>query len=181
MYESSSDDEVDEISVLSPYMFEPLSMNDASATNSKAAIAELETGRRNQAASEWCSCHHCIVMETDRECRCCSEVKQIREKCTEAAGDMVSPCITKHPGFDAVALNPWVLQAAYNGYRQQYGDMQQHAVHKRYRYTAYRNVVRWCWGYIGKEVRVILPACVVVAVRSKFPSETYAGFKLPKL
>jgi hypothetical protein len=32
----------------------------------------------------------------------------------------------QHPGFDGVALNPWVLQAVYSSYRQKYGDMVEH-------------------------------------------------------
>ena len=31
-------------------------------------------------------------------------------------------CITDNPGFQAVCLNRWVLQAAWYQYRQQYGD-----------------------------------------------------------
>jgi len=55
--------------------------------------------------------------------------------------------------------------------------------HRRYRYTAYRHFVRWCWHYIGKDIRVKLPACVVHAIRQQLPaeSESYTGFKLPKL
>ena len=52
---------------------------------------------------------------------------------------------------------------------------------RRYRYTAYRHFVRWCWGYIGKHVRIVLPSCVIHAIRTAFPSETYSGFKLPAL
>ena len=29
-------------------------------------------------------------------------------------------CITQHPGFEGVCLNPWVLETAYYSYRQQY-------------------------------------------------------------
>jgi len=49
----------------------------------------------------------------------------------------------------------------------------------RYRYCAYRHLVRWCWGYIGKHHRVVLPACAVSAIRLQFPADSYAGFHLP--
>lgn len=31
-------------------------------------------------------------------------------------------CITEHPGFVSVCLDPWVLEMAYYGYRRQYGS-----------------------------------------------------------
>ena len=52
---------------------------------------------------------------------------------------------------------------------------------RRYRYTAYRQFVRWCWGYLGKEVRVVLPSCVVTKIRNAYASAQYKGFQLPPL
>jgi hypothetical protein len=120
-------------------------------------------------------------MEMEAECRCCKEIKQVADRCAEASEDV--PCMTLHPGFNKVTLNPWVLQAVYNSYRQQYGEMDHHTLHERYQYTAYLNFVRWCWGYSGKRVHVVLPACVVNTIREKFPSDSarYEGFELPKL
>jgi len=50
------------------------------------------------------------------------------EKCAEASEEVT--CMTQHPGFDGIALNPWVLQAVYNSYRQQYGEMDEHTPNK---------------------------------------------------
>lgn len=47
---------------------------------------------------------------------------------------------------------------------------------RRNRYTAYRQFVRWCWHFLGKEVRVVLPSCVVDSIRKAFPSQDYTGF-----
>ena len=52
---------------------------------------------------------------------------------------------------------------------------------RKYRYASYRHFVQWCWGYLGKEIRVVLPSCVVAAIRNAFPSEEYEGFQLPPL
>lgn len=43
---------------------------------------------------------------------------------------------------------------------------------------AYRMLVYWCWGYLGRDVRVPLPSCAVTAIRERFPSEDgiYVGF-----
>ena len=58
-------------------------------------------------------------MATPRECLCCCEVEQITTKMGEDRID--EQCITLHPGFDAVCLNIWVLQASYYNYHQHYG------------------------------------------------------------
>ena len=52
---------------------------------------------------------------------------------------------------------------------------------RRYRYTSYRQFVRWIWGYLGKKVRVVLPSCAVKTIREKLPSENglYTGFNPP--
>ncbi|XDV25778.1 hypothetical protein PO909_029636 [Leuciscus waleckii] len=88
--------------------------------------------------------------------------------------------MTRHPGFEAVCLNPWVLQIEYASMLQYYGDYD-HSTFRRYRHTAYRTFVRWCWGYLGKSVRVVIPSCIVEKIRYTFPSEQYQGFQLPRL
>lgn len=50
---------------------------------------------------------------------------------------------------------------------------------RKYRYTAYRQLTRWCWGWLGRSVRVVLLACAVNKIRETFPSDTYTGFNFP--
>ena len=50
-------------------------------------------------------------------------------------------------------------------------------IEEKYRYTAYRQFVRWCWGYLGKNIRVPLPSCVTAVIRQKYNSPDYVGFK----
>ncbi len=59
-------------------------------------------------------------MPTQDECLCCREIEKIVDK-VDDLGDSNVVCITDHPGFSSVCLNPWVLQAAYYQYRQQHG------------------------------------------------------------
>ncbi|VDH91440.1 Hypothetical predicted protein [Mytilus galloprovincialis] len=47
----------------------------------------------------------------------------------------------------------------------------------RNRYTAYRQLARRCWGYLGKSVRVHLPACATLEIMKTFPSNQYKGFE----
>ena len=51
-------------------------------------------------------------------------------------------------------------------------------IYRALRYIAYRQLARWCWGYLGQKVRVVLPSCAVCKIRSAFPSDSYVGFKL---
>ncbi|XP_063436823.1 uncharacterized protein LOC134718259 [Mytilus trossulus] len=47
----------------------------------------------------------------------------------------------------------------------------------RSRYTSYRQFVRWCWQFFGKEVRVVISSCAVLRIRSTFPCMNYTGFQ----
>ncbi|XP_067448831.1 uncharacterized protein [Thunnus thynnus] len=52
--------------------------------------------------------------------------RSVIAKCAELEEEI--QCMTAHPGPDRVCLNPWVLQAVYNSYRQDYDELetQQH-------------------------------------------------------
>ncbi|XP_041349489.1 P2X purinoceptor 7-like [Gigantopelta aegis] len=119
-------------------------------------------------------------MSTVRECVCCQEITLLSDRITSLADthDMNVPCITQHPGFHTVCLDEWTLEAAYYSYRQGY-RVEHPSGPRRNRYVAYRQFVRWCWGYLGKDVRVVLPSCVVTKIRNTFPSPdgTYIGFQ----
>lgn len=54
---------------------------------------------------------------------------------------------------------------------------------RQFRYTAYRQVVRWAYGVVGRHIQKVIPACVVAAIRRQFPEEggTYKGFQWPHL
>ena len=117
-----------------------------------------------------CICFNCEVQPSIDECVCCNEISQIAAKKGEHL------CIIGHPGFQTVCLDVWVLQTAYFSYRQQHGDHIDQHINERYRYTAYRQLVRWCWGYFSKEVRVPLPSCAVNRIQQEFPSIDHIGF-----
>ena len=112
-------------------------------------------------------------MDTNQECICCKEISEIYTKSVEAKEEKdtkeVPVCITQHPGFHAVCLNKWVLQTAWYQYRQQYEVTYNGPEDKLYRHIAYRQLARWCWGILGKEIRVILPSCAVTRIRETFP------------
>ena len=49
--------------------------------------------------------------------------------------------------------------------------------HRRNRHVGYRQMARWIWGYLGRDVRVPLPSCAVVQIREAYPSAQYRGFR----
>lgn len=124
-------------------------------------------------------------MDRKEECVCCREIPQVMAKNNEVRLEehlQEIQCMTENPGFKALCLNRWVLQASWFEYRQKYGDFKQ-AEHKRKRHQAYRLFVRWCWGVLGKDIRVCLPSCVVMCIRAHFPPPgieddfEFTGFK----
>ena len=119
-------------------------------------------------------------MRIEQECVCCNEGKPmdiIRKYNSTATSQII--CITKHPGFQSAVLDPWTLQIAYSAYRQAHGMMRA-PPHRKMRYSAYRQLTRWCYGYLGKSIRVVLPSCATNSIRACYPSDsgTYAGFKI---
>jgi hypothetical protein len=48
---------------------------------------------------------------------------------------------------------------------------------RRYRYTCYRQVTRWCWEVLGREIRVVLSACAERKNCAQFPFDIiFLGF-----
>ena len=119
-----------------------------------------------------CACENCLVMGRVEACKCCREIEQVKSKLTEAVtcGECTEEptCITQHPGFHPVCINRWVLQTAWFQYKQQYKDTYDGPEHKLFRHIAYRQLARWCWGILGKEIGVVLPSCAVMCIRPCF-------------
>ena len=109
-------------------------------------------------------------MDRAEECVCCTEVDPIMDKFSGTGTNHGPPeCITAHPSFEGVCLNEWVLETASYHYQQQYSDGYDGPQHKRNRHFAYRQLAMWCWGKLGRHIRVVLPSCAVSCVRAHFP------------
>ena len=113
-------------------------------------------------------------MDNLNESICCHEIPEVMNKNTEVYENErlaeVPGCITDNPGFIVVCLNQWVLQIAWFAYKQQYGSRAHEGPeHKKNRHVAYRQLARWCWGILGREIRVPLPSCAVSCIRAHFP------------
>ncbi|XP_067290072.1 P2X purinoceptor 7 isoform X2 [Pseudorasbora parva] len=160
-------EQIDDSAGPMPYQFEPLDTHiHTSESEDEPDEAPIEV------ISHWCSCGNCSRL-SPAENVCCKDITQV---------DGVA-CITDHPGFEPVALNPYVLQAVYGTFRQFFGEMTNPTLNSAYRHLAYRNFVRWCWGYLGRHIRVVIPSCAVTRIRQQFPeqNENYIGFLPPPL
>lgn len=54
-------------------------------------------------------------------------LSQVMRRCQQVG---VATCITEHPGFEPVALNPYSLQVAYAVYLQLYGESMETMVNR---------------------------------------------------
>ena len=65
-------------------------------------------------------------MDREEQCVCCREIEQAANKNQEVMEypepTLPYDCITDNPGFHAVCLDRWVLQAAWLDFKQQYGS-----------------------------------------------------------
>ncbi|XP_049451180.1 P2X purinoceptor 7-like [Epinephelus fuscoguttatus] len=150
-----------------PFMFEPEpAPNNETEEKEEAAVA-MEQPRLQQDVSEWCSCRNCATMPTEVENICCMETPSV----TRRMYQLQTPptCMIDHPGFEPVCLNPFALQNAMNIYRQDNGELMERGYENQCRHLAYRSLVSWCWGYLGRRIRVVIPACVVLCIRWEFP------------
>ncbi|KAL9961214.1 hypothetical protein ACROYT_G030117 [Oculina patagonica] len=182
------DSDVGELSELSedvgprPYRFEPRRVQrNVQERDDSEPQSEEETDRLGN--TDWCECGSCRAMPTPSESVCCTEIGQVWQKIEDQRPEVELNCITQHPGFASNCLDVWVLETAYYAYRQQHGAVS-HTAHEKFRYIAYRQLVRWCWGYLGKNVRVALPSCAVNKIRDTFPADfgnAYTGLKPPNL
>ena len=138
-----------------------------------------------------CLCSNCQMMDREAECLCCMECGRttfkLDDNITVLRKSSRFTCITQHPGFQSVCLDPWVLQVAWLAYKQAYEQIYDGPQHKKYRHIAYRQYVRWVYGYVGRNIRVPLPSCAVSCIRAHYPppgDEEYfqfTGFLYPEV
>ncbi|XP_068692587.1 uncharacterized protein [Montipora foliosa] len=184
------DSDVGETSVASmdvgphPYRFKPCRIRrNVKCERINNHKEQTESATNHLGNTDRCQCGMCQPMPTVHKSVCCGEIGQIWQKVEDQRPDVQMSCITEHLGFQSNCLDVWVLETAYYAYRQQHGQ-DNHTAHEKFRYIAYRQLVRWCWGYLGKNVRVALPSCVVNKIRSTFSADfgsSYTGLKPPYL
>ncbi|XP_057290679.1 P2X purinoceptor 7-like [Hydractinia symbiolongicarpus] len=136
-----------------PEEYSDISLDDA---NLRAITAE---GDRKAGVDGWCTCGHCVVLDTERE------------------------CITEHDSFSNVMLDRGVLWTAlvslYDRENASLPYDRDNVPSQSYRYASYRQFSWFIHTRLGRGVRRVIPACVVAKIRTAFPSESgnYTGFR----
>ena len=81
-----------------------------SASSSSSDDDELNSSRLENL--HWCTCHHCTVMPTFIECKCCEEFPNLlKDKLDDA-------CITDHKDFDVLCRHNSVLKTTFIRHRR---------------------------------------------------------------
>ncbi|XP_065134635.1 P2X purinoceptor 7-like [Paramisgurnus dabryanus] len=151
----------------------------------EAAVVSRLTG------TWWCSCRKCKQMPTEEESLCCTEWDLLFTEGMENLNVSVDEtevsltCVTdrdvrdllQRPVIETFFYVPklnWKKRPRPEGLNGQLSDRQ-------LRMVSYRVVLEWALKgqQLGRGNRVVLPSCVVWAVRDAFPSPTeqYTGFK----
>lgn len=131
---------------------------------------------------DWCMCSKCKIMAEDCQCFCCSHSDVI----SEHRGDF--ECITEKPQFQNLILDVESLgilrYRKLNKGKKHYNGEE----NSMWRYLAYTNFINWIRSCTAtrkqkkKLPRLVIPSCVVMAIRDRFPERTgnYVGFKCAK-
>ncbi|XP_055359525.1 P2X purinoceptor 7 isoform X1 [Betta splendens] len=161
-------------SIVRPYIYDPESDPDA-----QEEAVEVTTFRMIQDVSQWYQCGKCQSMPTEAENCCCQEIAQVQRRLNQLPNP--PSCMVDHPGLEPVCLNVYSLQKEFHIYRADYGRLPVRGINQRYRFLSYRSFVSWCWGFLGRRVRVVIPSCVVLRIRAEFPDGqgNYVGFRPP--
>ncbi|XP_056094659.1 uncharacterized protein LOC130073218 [Rhinichthys klamathensis goyatoka] len=168
----------EEQTVFKPYQFEPESDPENADDQDDESESTLHA-RLQQNVSQWCRCENCNRMPTDVEHVCCMEIPKVLRRMNQVPGPL--KCMTHHPGFEPNCLNPYTLQNILNIYKADYGTLRRRTEEGRYRSLAQRSFVSWCWGFLGRKIRVVLPSCVVLRIQQEFPDPDgqFVGFRPP--
>ena len=111
---------------------------------------------------DWCICSVCREMGNEEETKCCGK----------------RTCVTSYELFRNLCIDREVLRLAIGGrcnIRAEEPDFSMNSFRK----AAYRQYILWRYGKLGKGNRRLCPSCVVVVVRSVYPSAdgVYMGFR----
>lgn len=104
------------------------------------------------------------MMDICIECICCQEIEMM-EKMSE--NDTKVSSIIYHEGFEAVCLNRWSfkhLSCIANGMTvtiSQFMSKLPLMLLMCLNIHGYRQLTGWCWGWLERKVRVVLPNCAV--------------------
>lgn len=111
---------------------------------------------------DWCICSVCRDMGHKEENKCCRKRR----------------CITSYELFRNICIDREVLHLAISGRCDIHAEEPDFSMNS-FRKAAYRQYILWRYGKLGKGNRWVCPLCVVMVVRSVYPSAdgVYMGFR----
>ena len=126
------------------------------------AVPKRQQPQPSPRSPDWCICGHCRSMPSPIANICCARRN----------------CITLYDTFHLLCLHPTVLRVAIRNNCDWRADPVVYN-HTNFRKAGYRHYVLWVYGRLGRGNRRVAPSCIVLRVRSRFPSSdgTYMGFK----
>nr|XP_054770489.1 uncharacterized protein LOC129278314 [Lytechinus pictus] len=153
-----------------PWEYEPLPRGEPGENVGDAGLPNDRENRIHGNVEEWCTCGCCRIEPSFNagDHLCCSEVPEVRQ----VAEEYGATCLTETREFEPAILNPVSLYIGWLEYTERWRRAARSFAdrnNEKYRYVAYRKVVRWCWGYLGKDIRVQLPACVHSKIMTSYP------------
>ena len=105
---SSSKSEVTNEMEVEGYQFEPEFTEDEIKSQNLASSPVVSVNERGMSL-DWCTCENCTILPTFNECLCCNEFDHYVTDYINSH----TKCISLHPDFDTVCLNPVILETAY--------------------------------------------------------------------
>ncbi|XP_030844433.1 uncharacterized protein LOC115925172 [Strongylocentrotus purpuratus] len=165
----ASDADAGEHGRIVEWEYEPLPRGEPGQNVGDAGRAN-NANRLHENVEDWCTCGRCRVPPSFNEgdCVCCQEIAEVKAE----ADRQGSSCLVDSEEFEPAILNATTLYIGWMEYTDRwrraakaFGDRN----NEKYRYVAYRKVVRWCWGWLGKDIRVQLPACVHASIMEAYP------------
>ena len=194
MAESSATADSD---VILPYRFEPEGLWSSSEESDSDDSENQLSFTERLGNTSWCSCANCVTLPRAIECTCCQELPEVEERLEDS-----DACVASLEVFKTVCLDKDVLYTALVTMHTVRGDEVETPISNRlkaiaivcisgdtksvcrsYRLAAYRQFTNWMYNFLGKGNRRVVPACVVNAIRLKFPEpdNVYVGFKAAEL
>ena len=134
--------------------------------------SNINQDRLKKSVNEWCSCRECVIMTTEQENVCCNESHFI----IPHRGD--KKCVTHVEMFTVNVVSKEGLDFGRYLYSMNIPDpvkkddfLKKKLSNKNYRFCAYRMFINMIsCSDINRNVRYILPACVVTQIRKKYPN-----------
>ncbi|XP_022171951.1 uncharacterized protein LOC111034857 [Myzus persicae] len=171
---------------LKPFCFEPTVEDIDNRIYEALRVNPIQTinyvGRTAIHPSNWCLCKKCPILQTDKECICCFEFENISKLHSNIK------CVIELSSFKKIIMDEEVLNITRQQMILKTNDVKRKKMlstlnpeNKTWRFICYKQFTHWInsWTAIGKGNRVCIPACVVQAIRNKYPENNgiYVGFK----